>query len=102
MNIKGTILITQQACYDARLKELEVDANRWVNFAVDMLDITAIKEISSDDEGMNLGEIFTCSGIYLKNGANFVVIEDFKELLSAWEELMDNYYGSHNHFTGLN
>ena len=44
MKIKGNILITYQACYEVKLKELELDANRWVIFAVDMLEICSIKE----------------------------------------------------------
>lgn len=102
MKIKGNILITYQACYEVKLKELELDANRWVIFAVDMLEICSIKEFVADDEAADLGETKYCSAIYMKNGSNFIIKEDFKELLNAWIDVLDEYFGSNNNIIGLN
>ena len=102
MKIIGTILLTYQACYEVRLKELELDANRWVVFAVDLLEINCMKEYIADDEAADLGDTKTCSAIYLKNGANFIIKEDFKELLHAWSETLEEHFGSNNNIIGLN
>lgn len=102
MKIIGTILVTYQACYEVKLKELELDANRWVVFAVDMLEICSMKEFIAEDEAADLGDTHFCSAIYLKNGANFIIKEDFKELLHAWSEMLEEHFGSNNNIIGLN
>jgi hypothetical protein len=38
----------------------------------------------------------------MKNGSNFIIKEDFKELLNVWIDVLEEYFGSNNNIIGLN
>jgi hypothetical protein len=94
MHIIGTILITEQACYDVAMLKVDIDANRWVKLSVDLLEVIAIKEMIAAEEHLNLGETDKCSSLYMKNGSTFIVNENYEELTKVWIEI--NYSSNDN------
>ena len=83
--IKDVILICKVWRYDPQLNEMGIDANEWLDFAIDLRTVKAIKLT-----GGNLDATKDKAIIYISENIDdsFCINLGFNEVLKLWSEVL--------------